>query len=321
MNVASHTAIRVIPTGWYDCGDGMLFRETFDGTRTRVLREPPGESPWEMWVRRPPPPLAGYVSALWAGDAEASYARHRMLPNGELMVTVNLGTPQRLVEGGGAGCGEVYRSAWISGLQESPLTVESMVRHPRAVAINLRPLGAWTLFGGLPLRELTNEMIDLESVVGGTVGIASIRERMIEATDLGAALDVLEAWLVERVGRGPAAHPTTHAALQRVLGCGGDVRVAHIARELGVSSRYLNELFHRQVGVPAKTMARIVRVGRALEGIAAGKGADLVGLALDCGYFDQSHLNRDFRELTGQTPTEYAASLVGALHDPYGVPG
>ncbi len=289
--------------------------------RTRVVRAPPGESAWEMWVRRPPPPLAGYVSALWAGDAETSYARHRMLPNGEMMVMFNLGMPQRLVEGGGAGCGEIYRTAWISGLQERPLTVESMVRHPRGVAVNLRPLGAWTLFGGLSLRELANEMVDLESVLGGVAAVASLRQRMIEAADLGAALDLLERWLVDRMRDGPAAHPTTRAALHHVADSGGDVRVASVARELGVSSRYLNELFHRQVGVSAKSMARIVRLGRVLEGIAAGRGADLVGLALQCGYFDQAHLNRDFRELTGQTPTEYAASMIGSLHDPYGVPG
>src|SRR4029079_9289202 len=123
------------------------------------------------------------------------YACHRMLPNGELMLMFNLGEPQRVVEGGGSACGEVHRNAWICGRQEEPLGVESMVRHPRGVAVQLRPLGAWALFAGLPLRHLAKEMIDLESVLGGMSGVEPLRQRLIAAPDLGVALDLLEDWL------------------------------------------------------------------------------------------------------------------------------
>ncbi len=288
--------------------------------RTRVVREPPGESAWEMWVRTPPSALAGYVASLWAGDADAPYACHRVLPNGELMLMFNLGPPQRVVEGGGSARGAVHRTAWICGLQERPLAIESTIHHPRAVAVQLRPLGAWSVLAGLPLRDLANEMLDLESVLGRLGGVESLRQRLIEAPDLGIALDLVEEWLVARIAAGPSAHATTRAALARLARDGGEMRVAAIARELGVSSRYLNELFHREVGVPAKSLARIVRLGRALAELGAGRVDDLVGVALDCGYFDQSHLHRDFRDLTGLTPTEYVASMAGTLHRHDGIP-
>jgi AraC-like DNA-binding protein len=274
-----------------------------------------------MWVRTPPPALADHVLSLWGGDAEAPYACHRMLPNGEVMVMFNLGPPQRVVTGGGAACGEIHRTAWVCGLQERPLALESTIRHPRAVAVQLRPLGAWALFAGLPLRDLANEMIDLEAVLGGLAGVGVLRQRLVEAPDLGVALDRVEEWLVARILGGPSAHPITSAALAHLARGGGDVRIAPLARELGVSSRYLNALFHRQVGVSAKSVARIVRLGRALEALAARRGGDLVRLALDCGYFDQSHLNREFREVIALTPTEYLASMAHTLHRPDGLPG
>jgi len=276
--------------------------------------------PWEMWSRQPVPELEGYVAHLWAGDADASYACHRLLPNGELMVMFNLRTPQRVVEGGGSACGQLYRTAWISGLQEGALSVESVIRHPRGVAVQLRPLGAWKFFGGLPLHELANEMIDLESVLGAAAGVEALRQRMLEAPDLGVALDLLEEWLIARMTAGPAAHPLTRAALDRVTHGGADLRITGLARELGISSRYLNGLFNREVGLSAKSLARIVRLGRVLDELAAGRGSDLVSLALDCGYFDQSHLNRDFRDLTGLTPTEYLASGIFEGGTPHGVP-
>jgi AraC-like DNA-binding protein len=42
-----------------------------------------------------------------------------------------------------------------------------------------------------------------------------------------------------------------------------------------------------------------------VERLHAGARLDWAGLALELGYFDQSHLIRDFRRLTGYTPEKY----------------
>lgn len=287
--------------------------------RTRVLRQRSGEA-WELWLREPPPPLVGLVAGLWAGDGEASYARHRVLPNGELALMFNLGPPQRLVELGGSSCDRLQRTAFISGLQEGPCSFESVFRHPRVVCARLLPLGARAFLGGLPLLEVTNEVLDLESVLGSLAGVEPLRQRLVEAPDLGVALDLVEGWLVARLLVGPAAHPATRTAMDRLTTGRGDVRVGSLARELEVSSRHLNGLFRREVGMSAKRLARILRFGRALEHL-AGSRDDLASLAQACGYYDQAHLNRDFRDLAGLTPTEYLASRLPDHHDPHEVRG
>jgi AraC-like DNA-binding protein len=277
--------------------------------RTLVLRERTGPVSWELWLRKPPPALSGLVAGLWAGDADSDFARHRLLPSGELWVMFNLGPPQRVIEVGGTGCGQLVRAAFVCGLQESPLSVESVLRHPRAVTIRLLPLGAWALFGGLPLAELSNKVVDLESVLGSAAGVEALRQHLMEAPDLGAALGILEDWLLRRLCTGPSAHPVTRAALQRLIRAGGNVRVEALARELNVSARYLNGLFHREIGLSAKSMVRIVRLERALDRLDVAGDHDLSALAFDCGYYDQSHLNRDFRDLVGLTPSEYRARV------------
>ena len=82
---------------------------------------------------------------------------------------------------------------------------------------------------------------------------------------------------------------------------GGREPIAEIARDLGWSRRHLTEQFTRAVGVSPKTYARIVRFDRARALIAAG--GSLGDVALDAGYYDQAHLNRDFREFAGAAPT------------------
>ena len=273
--------------------------------RTRVLRGISNGRSWELWLRTPLPEHAGLIAGLWAGDSDSDYARHRLIASGELWLMFNLGPPQLVLDPEGVRPSQVYHSGMIAGLQYSPLTFESIHRHPRVVTVRLLPLGALAFFGGLPLLDLANRVIDLESVLGGKAGVEPLRQRMQETPDLGGALDLLEDWITDRMRAGPAAHPVTRLALQQLMRQRGSVRVEALAADVGVSARYLNSLFQRQVGLSAKGLGRVLRFEHALDVLDARGTRDLVFLAQECGYYDQSHLNRDFRELAGLTPGEY----------------
>jgi AraC-like DNA-binding protein len=276
--------------------------------RTQVLRGQSAGVRWELWLRTPPAGFAGQVAGLWAGDADASFARHRQLPSGELWLMFNVGPPQRLLRPGEPGGGRLVRAAFVLGLQDSPLISESVCGHPRVVAVRLLPAGGWAVFGGLPLTDLTNQVHELDAVLGGA-DARPLERRLAESPHLGAALDLVEEWLLARLRGGPAVHPITQAALERLAGGVSDLRVEALARELGVSSRYLNDLFRREVGLPAKGLARILRFERAQDQLLRRGDRNLARLAQECGYYDQSHLNRDFRALAGLTPTEYLARV------------
>jgi AraC-like DNA-binding protein len=280
--------------------------------RTRVYRSGPEGVTWELWLRTPLPEHTGLVAGLWAGDADTLESRHRLIPDGELWLMFNLGPPQRVVEVDGAGTGPVYRGAMIAGLHDRPVAYESVDRHPRVVTVRLLPRGARAVFGGLPLLELANRVFDLESVVGRAAGVEQLRQRAMEAPGLSAALDLVEGWLTDHIREGPQVHALTRTALDILGESRGTVRVEAIARKLGVSSRYLNVLFQRQVGLPAKSLSRVLRFQRALDLLDLPRTPDLGRLALECGYYDQSHLNRDFRELVGLTPGEYVSRVFRA---------
>ena len=115
---------------------------------------------------------------------------------------------------------------------------------------------------------------------------------------LGRRLDRPPAWHPRE--RPPSAVLGTWSAL--VPAAAAASRSPTIARDLGWSRRHLTEQFTRAVGVSPKTYARIVRFDRARSLIAAG--GSLGDVALDAGYYDQAHLNRDFREFAGAAPTQ-----------------
>jgi AraC-like DNA-binding protein len=284
-------------------------RSEWIAPRTRVVRGSHEGAAWELWLRQPPPPLATYLRQLWAGDGASGPARHRSVPDGEVCIEFNLGVAQRVTGPGGPGEGELFAASLVTGIQEAPLTFQSLHRHPRVVAASLRPQGAFALFGGLPLAEIALRAIDLESILGAFAGVEPLRQRLLETPDLGAGLELLEQWLVARLLAGPSPHPLTDSVLARLDGGGSADRVEPLARSLGVSARYLNRLFRQEVGIPVKAFARVLRFQRALDSLLAPGRPDLAALAADCGYYDQAHMNREFREFSGLTPTECLAGV------------
>lgn len=78
-----------------------------------------------------------------------------------------------------------------------------------------------------------------------------------------------------------------------------------VARTVGVSERHLRRAFRATVGLTPKTYARIARFQRALSmsRAHAGSWADIARVA---GYFDQSHLSAEFRELALVAPASLA---------------
>jgi transcriptional regulator GlxA family with amidase domain len=91
-------------------------------------------------------------------------------------------------------------------------------------------------------------------------------------------------------------------AHDRLVATGGAVRVEQLARETGWSRRHLSARFREEVGMPPKAFARLVRFQRAAGLLRAG--ADLADAAYACGYADQPHMNRDFRDLFGAPPSQ-----------------
>jgi len=95
-------------------------------------------------------------------------------------------------------------------------------------------------------------------------------------------------------------------AIRRIVDAGGSLGITRLAPALGVTRQHLARRFAQLVGVSPKTFARVVRLGRVIErarAVPAGEAINWSALALDVGYYDQSHLVDEFKELTGVSPT------------------
>jgi AraC-like DNA-binding protein len=201
---------------------------------------------------------------------------------------------------------------WVCGLGATYDEVEMPRRHG-SLDFKLTPRGAYTVLG-IPLRELAGRVVSLEDLFGPPG--RHLGDQVREAGDWAGRFDLVEAFLLARAATGPRPTPVVIHAWMRLSGADGRLGIAQLAATVGCSRRYLTQKFRDEIGLTPKTAARILRfaaVRRRLE----AEPARFADLALDCGYYDQAHLNRDFRQLAGTTPGEFLArqaprqSLVG----------
>lgn len=272
-----------------------------------------GEVVAEGQAGRPAEVLRPYI-ARYSGYRQAGLApgRHAGLPSPFLTLIFTLDEPLTVAEHPDPRQPAQEYLTLAGGLHTRPATVTHDGRQS-GIQIALSPVGARAILG-LPAGELAS--VDAEgSEVFGELA-AQIRQRVQEAVSWEGKFAVLDELLSRRLedyrqrGR-PDVSPEVGFAWNHLLATGGTVTVSELAGLTGWGDRHLRARFAAEIGLTPKAAARVVRFDRARRLLqrraVAGCKLDLAGLAAHCGYYDQAHLDADFRALAGSPPTTWLA--------------
>lgn len=258
---------------------------------------------WKVLQRPPHPLLRAHVRDGYTGYDQAlrGPTRRRELPHAGIVLVIGLGPAIRVDDA-------AHRS-FAAGLYAGPVVVGDDGRQT-GVQVNLTPLGARMILG-IPMRELTGRTVALGDLLDD-----HLSERLYEL-DWRARFAALDAFLLGRIREACLPRPDVGYAWSRLESAGGRVSITALCRELGCSGRHLSARFGEEVGMSPKAFARVLRFERAAAQLAAGASPADVGA--DCGYFDQPHLNREFRAFAGCTPGAFATAVTN-VQDPMGIP-
>jgi AraC-like DNA-binding protein len=173
------------------------------------------------------------------------------------------------------------------------------------VQIELTPAGARGLLG-LPAAGIARAVVGLDELLGPSAG--ELPDRMVAAGDWASRFAVLDEVLTRHAGRlGPV--PATLAYVWgRVLGSGGAARVGDLAAEVGWSRQHLGARFAAEFGLSPKDAARVARFDHAKRLLRSPGRPTLAGVAAACGYYDQAHLAREWRDLAGVAASVWLAT-------------
>lgn len=129
------------------------------------------------------------------------------------------------------------------------------------------------------------------------------------ALEQGEALDALRSALRGVAGLQPRyLQAQTHPAVARARAFTHEYwrenfTLRELAEAADVSPFHLVRTFHREVGMPPAAYRRALRVQAAQKLLR--RGEPVRDVALTCGFYDQAHLTRHFKAVTGVTPTRY----------------
>jgi AraC-like DNA-binding protein len=256
----------------------------------------------EAAVRDPHPALRPYAGPYW-GFVERTPRpmRRRELPDGRVVLILGLGPEMRQLDGRDVSRTLWSHSAFVAGVDDtSAITEHDGVSY--GVEVALDPIAA-TMVLGVPMDTLARRVVAVEDLLGRP-GL-ELLERLQDAPGWAERFDVLDAELARRLANAVPPSRAVAWAWRRVVATEGRVEISRLADELGWSRKHLSARFRREIGLPPKVMARVLRFQRAVRLLEHGNGDPLGEIALDCGYYDQAHFNRDFREFAGSTPTEF----------------
>jgi AraC-like DNA-binding protein len=174
------------------------------------------------------------------------------------------------------------------------------------IAVRLQPAAINSLLGQ-PSAEWVDQRLPLADALHADIN--RLCKQLADAPTLADRLSVLQDALLHWHASSSSLPPAVLAAIQYVETppSSASPTVREVADHVGVSTRHLRTLFRKYVGLSPKMFARVKRLHRAVHAFRQHPSAPWSRLALEAGFYDQSHLAADFQSLLGTTPSAFRA--------------
>ncbi len=190
----------------------------------------------------------------------------------------------------------------LAGLATGPTHIHHD-GNQHGIQLAMRP-GALRALFGVRAAELAEGSFELQDVMGSEA--AELRDRLHETDSWDARFALVERSLLDRLSEPRPPAPELAEAWRLIGASRGAAPIREVAQVVGWSMRRLQQQFRAELGVTPKAAARVRRFEWSLPLVSSGR-MPLTQVALWCGWSDHAHMNRDWRDLAGTSPTQWRA--------------
>jgi AraC-like DNA-binding protein len=250
-------------------------------------------------------PLSNFIeSFVYYRDYSPAHTVDRFLPDGNVNVVIDLTDyPKFIYDNHTLKEIQACKKVWFSGIRNGFITIPSG-RDSEMFILNFHK-GRSYPFVEMPLHELTDYVVDGELVMPNA--IMDIREALLNTASIPQKFAVAEQMLLQ-VYRGRLnINPFIDFAVSRILQKPDQTAIHKLTAKVGYSQKHLIKIFKEHVGVTPKAFLKIIRFQKAITEIGNRQSTSWTSVALESGYYDQSHFINDFKHFSGFTPNQFLA--------------
>lgn len=190
----------------------------------------------------------------------------------------------------------------LSGLRKSVRLINYAPK-TSALIVQFKETGI-SAFLKQPAHELFEESVSLDSFFPQSE-ISVIEERLAEAKSNQERIDIIEAFLHAKLYF-TKTDSLVSEAIQRIHTTNGTIRIRELAADLYISQDAFEKRFRKATGASPKQFSSIIKMKSII--VQNSVPASFRDMALENGYYDQAHFNKDFKLFTGLSPTDFFKS-------------
>lgn len=138
--------------------------------------------------------------------------------------------------------------------------------------------------------------------------VDGILEQLRNATNWQQMVFIVEKFLLQKLSVGKSIEPFD-AAITRLLSSKGNIPIETVAAAACLSLKQFERKCKERLGLPPKLFARLARFSNAYRLRESNMQISWTEIGYECGYYDQMHLIRDFKEFAGVTPRSISGDL------------
>lgn len=249
--------------------------------------------------------LQPYVKVIWSMENDASVFDGppiHILPDSCVELVVHFGDPFKTTFSNNST--SVQTQSFVVAQMRNFMKIQSNGK-TGIIAARFSALGAYHFFG-LPMKEITNREIGL-----GHLWIdfaAEIEEKVHLAKTTQHRSEIIQHYLQIQLLKNGSIDNGIEFCVNEIKRTKGLVSVEALASKVGISNRHLARRFDKCIGLSPKEFSRIIKFIGSLDTMQHSSYKSLTDVALEAGYYDQSHFIHDFKEFSGMTPGEYLIS-------------
>jgi len=247
---------------------------------------------------KPHKSLSQFIECYWSAKADKPPFREEesLIPDGTIELMFNFGDDYAQINEGGR---DIIKGSHIIGIRKQTLFI-SQTNRQNFFSIRFRPGGTYPFFK-VPAYLFANTFTGLDELLGKEY--KELERRLADTENNERRVEITERYLLKQL-QTDNDYPFVKACSAKLLK-NSSTRIDHLAREFNTTYKTIERKFKRVIGLTPSELVKVKRFNQAVHTMYSCEYKSLSEVALVCGYYDQSHFIREFKQLTRYSPRQF----------------